>query len=129
MSPHQAEAIVKEYGRFQAERMPMIYDVTRLPGQKELIESAFLSEEQNTCDIANSLVKSGDTKGLAEIDAYLQSIRVCKVVLRMFTTIDSEDSARVNYFNQYPSLREIPKSEWAEFDKLHTKYFSRGHAQ
>jgi hypothetical protein len=126
MTQIQAEEIVCKFGRFLERGMPIIKDEALLPFSKARIMTAFSMQEQFICDVANSYIKEHRDQVPAEIDTYLENLRVCMAFLSEYAEIDSEDRLAVTRFNGYQRFRDVPDEQLEECARLQSKYGIRG---
>ena len=126
MTQPQAERVCNDFGKFLAERQPIIKDASLLHHPKARIMSDLEMQEQHVCDIANSYVRSGKCLAPKEIVKYLESLRGCRVLLCCYSDIEAEDRNTVTHFNSFRSLRDVPPEEKADCMHLLCKCGSRG---
>lgn len=126
LTPEDAERITQEFGRFLAERQPIIKDASLLPYSKAVIMKALIMQEQFACDNANMLAASGRSDELQQIERYIGSLGGCRMALCAYSDIDSKDKKTVSYFNSFRAIRDVPVDRKVECAKLVAKYMSRG---
>ena len=126
MTQPQAERVCNDFGKFLAERQPIIQDASLLPHPKARIMAALEMQEQHVCDIANSYVRSGKDLAPKEIVKYLESLGGCRAILCYYSDIEAEDRNAVTHFNSFRSLRDVPPEEKADCVHLVCKCGSRG---
>ncbi len=126
LAPGDAERITQEYGRFLAERQPIIKDAGLLPYSKTVIMKALVMQEQFACDKANMLAASGRSDELQEIERYIGTLGFTRMALCSYSDIDPEDKEAVSYFNSFRTIRDVPEDRKVECLKLFNKYMERG---
>jgi hypothetical protein len=126
LTPEDAERITQEFGRFLAERQPIIEDAGLLPYSKAVIMKALVMQEQSACDSANMLAASGRSEELQQIERYIGSLGFCRMGLCAYSDIDPEDKEAVSYFNSFRTIRDVPEDRKVECVKLVAKYMSCG---
>ena len=126
LSQTQAERISKDFGKFMAERLPIIADASLLPHPKATIMAALLLHEQHLCDAANWYTTSVKVHVPQQIVQHLQAIRSCRMSLCAYAEVDAEDREVVRYFNAYRSIQAVPDHERNRCMGLVVKYMSRG---
>jgi hypothetical protein len=126
LTRRDAERITQEFGRFVAERQPIIKDAGLLPYSKAVIMKALIMQEQFACDKANMLAASGRSDELQQIKRYIGSLGFSRMGLCAYSEIDSEDKETVSYFNSFRAIGDVPEDRKVECVKLVTKYMSRG---
>ena len=123
MNGQEAELISKEFGRFLAERQPIIKDAGLLPYPKSVIMEAILVTQEFIRDNANTLEIFNERKQLKK---YFDSLSFCRVVLGAYSDIEPEDKETVSYFNSFSSIKDVPKDRKKEYVNLVAKYMSKG---
>lgn len=121
-----AEKIVQEFGKFLAERSPIIKDSSLLPHPKSLIMKALYLQEKQACDIANQHVNSTNTKVPKNLESYIESLGGCRIQLCQYTHIDEQEKEIVSELNQYKSARSLPDELREKCMQLTSKYTSKG---
>lgn len=126
VTSEEAERITQEFGRFLAERLPIIKDANLLPFPKSIIMKALIMQEQFACDKANELKASGRSEELQEIEKYIGVLGFTRVGLDEYHDIDPEDKPIVSYFNSFSTISDVPEDKTVECVKLIGKYMSNG---
>jgi hypothetical protein len=125
-APEDAERITQEFGRFLAERQPIIKDAGLLPYSKTVIMEALVMQEQLACDEANMLAAYGRSDELQEIERCIGTLGGLRMLLWIYSDIDPEDKEAVSYFNSFRTIRDVPEDRKVECAKLFNKYMGRG---
>ena len=117
--------IISDYGLYiEHNPYPPIGDAGKLPHPRDKILEAMEWKEQELCDQAN-IAKQYDLPDLPEIERYLNAVQSTKFMLVRFAHIEPDDQERVDYFNGYESLTNIPEDDIAEYMQLSRKYSKR----
>ncbi|RJQ50876.1 MAG: hypothetical protein C4530_20925 [Desulfobacteraceae bacterium] len=114
LSVREAESISREFGKFLAEKLPVIKDTKLLPHPKEKIMEALnlsIQQVQNQTD--------PDTLKM------LNALESCRQGLTVFAEIDTCDQEAVQYFNQFSNVKAVPEKRKGECLHLITKYLRR----
>ena len=115
LSVREAEVITREFGKFLAEKLPVIKDEGVLPHPKEkIMEALNISIQQ--------IRKQTDP----DASKMLSALESCRHGLSVFTQIDPHDREAVAYFNQFPNAKAVPEGRKGECLHLITKYMKRG---
>jgi hypothetical protein len=115
LSEQEAEIICREFGQFLAEKLPLIKDAKLLPYPKErIIEALSISIRR--------VQKQTDP----DARLLLNALESCRHGLLLFAGIDPQDREAVDYFNQFPSAKEVTEQRKKECLELITKYMKRG---
>lgn len=128
LTPAVAERITQEFGRFLAERQPIIKDAGLLPYPKTVIMKALVMQEQFACDEANVLKASGRSHELKEIERIIGVLGFIRMGLCAYSDIDPEDKQIVSYFNSFRTIHDVPVDKKAECVKRDVKIVKqKGH--
>jgi hypothetical protein len=122
----EAAQITNAFGKFLAERQPIIWDAQLLPYPKSVIAQALVTYEQHLCDLANYFVETDQSDKLQEIKKALGPVGAMRVGLSGYADIDPEDVELVSYFNSFRARKDVPEDESARCLELYVKYMSRG---
>lgn len=123
MNNQEAESISKEFGRFLAERQPIIKDAGLLPYPKSVIMKAILVMQEFIRDNENILEMFDERK---ELKKYFDSLSFCRVGIAAYSDIEPEDKEAVSYFNSFSSIKDVPEDRKKECVNLVVKYMSKG---
>ena len=115
LTVREAESISREFGKFLAEKLPVIKDARLLPYPKETIMEAL--------KISIRRIRSQPDPEASQL---LNALEMCKQGLSVFADIDPDDREAVAYFNQFPSAKVVPQQRKAECIHLIIKYMERG---
>lgn len=118
MSAQEAENISREFGRFLAEKLPVIKDVRLLPYPKTKILQAL--------DISIGRCRNHTDPEDEDVTQLLNSLEGCRSGLSLFAEIEPQDREAVAYFNQFPNVGAVPEQRKAECVHLIVKYMERG---
>ena len=111
----RAQEIAGKFGGFLSDALPVIKDTRRLPYPKETIDQALATW------ILHLRQQSGP-----EVAQLIGHLEFSQLGLQQFASIDPEDQAEVDRFNQFQSMSAVPDDEKQACLRLAAKYRSRG---
>ena len=125
LNKHEVEIIVNEFGRFLAERQPIIKDAGLLPYPKEVIKKALLLQQELIRNNANTIKMFLQPNKRNQIKKYIGTLDFCSVALAEYGDIEPEDKEAVSYFNSFSSIKQVPEDRKKEYVDLRVKYMSK----
>ncbi len=114
LSMEEAEVISREFGKFLAEKLPVIMDAKLLPHPKERIMEALSISIQRFRNLTDP-----------EASQMVNMLEGCRQGLSVFAEIDPQDREAVANFNQFPNAKAVPEERRGEFLHLMMKYMKR----
>jgi hypothetical protein len=126
LNSQEAEIISKEFGRFLAERQPIIKDAGLLPYPKIVIMKALFLAQKSIRDRANQFKMFWQSNERKQFKKLFDALGFCREGLATYSDIEPEDKEAVSYFNSFGSIAEVPEDRKKECVNLVVKYMSKG---